>query len=230
MLDFLYKLNDVLPAWPQEEKWTLRQLSQATSTSVPHVLQYLGEGLGKEVEVAALISHKEANDAINLLTTRLRPQIEERERQLAARRAKAVSIVERTREKVHVMQIKKDWHMAFKSLCYVTGQFQEDLPKGEIIALCNEILRVGFKAKTNFQELGRWLEKAVATAMSYQSKAGIEEALDILDAYSEDFLTEDSSKAPLLLGNILAALEEPSARFELWEEYKNLVEQLYPAE
>ena len=93
MLDFLYKLNDVLPAWPQEEKWTLRQLSQATETSVPHVLQYLGEGLGKEIEVAALITHKEANDAINLLTTRLRPQIEERERLLAARRAKLLGLL-----------------------------------------------------------------------------------------------------------------------------------------
>ena len=118
--------------------------------------------------------------------------------------------------------------MAFKSLCYVTGQYQEDLPKNEIVALCNDILRIGLKAQTNFQELGRWLEKAVATAMSRQDRAGIEEALDILDAYSEYFVSEDSSKAPLLLGNILAALEEPSARFELWEEYKTLVEQLYP--
>ena len=64
--------------------------------------------------------------------------------------------------------------------------------------------------------------------MSRKSRDGIEESLDLVDAYGEFFLTEESGKGAMLLGSILVALEEPSARFELWEDYKNLIGQLYP--
>ena len=84
------------------------------------------------------------------------------------------------------------------------------------------------KANENIQELGRWLEMGVAVALHRHSKNGIEEALDLIDAYGENFLTEETGKGALILGNLLAALEEPAARFELWEEYKALINQLYP--
>jgi hypothetical protein len=32
----------------------------------------------------------------------------------------------------------------------------------------------------------------------------------------------------MILGNLLAVLEEPAARFELWDTYKALINQLYP--
>ena len=41
------------------EQWTLRQISHATNTTIPHVLQYLNEGLGKEIEVTATIDVEE---------------------------------------------------------------------------------------------------------------------------------------------------------------------------
>ena len=80
----------------------------------------------------------------------------------------------------------------------------------------------------DIQELGRWLEMGVAVALHRHSKNGIEEALDLIDAYGEHFLSEDTGKGALILGNLLAALEEPAARFELWEDYKALINQLYP--
>ena len=67
-------------------------------------------------------------------------------------------------------------------------------------------------------------------SLNQHTREGIEEALDLVDAYSEYFLAEESGKGALLIGNILAALEEPAAKFELWEEYKTLVEALYPNE
>lgn len=228
MIDFIYRLNDVLHSWPEGEKWTLQQLSHSTETSVPHVLQYLSEGLGKEIEVSGVISQDEASEVLGLLSKRMRPQIEERERILAERRVKALRLNDVTAAKVQKMQIQRNWHGAFKTLCYFVGQYEEDLPKEYLTSLCNEIVRLGIKSKANFQELSRWLEKGVGTALSFQTKAGIEEALDLVDAYSTHFLAEESGKGPLLLGNILAVLEEPAARFELWDEYKSLVAQLYP--
>ena len=230
MIDFIFKLDGILPSWPTSEKWNFNQISELTETSIPHVLQYLGEGLGKELEVSGVITHEEAGEAIALLRRRLRPQIEERERVFAQKQQRAIQICDRSMQKVTFMQQRGQWHTAFKSLCYLVGQYEEHLPGKYVTSLCSEIVRCGLKAKENFQELSHWLEKAIIVALNNQSKDGIEEALDFVDAYADAFMAEDSAKAPLLLGNILAVLEEPAARFELWEEYKTLVGHIYPIE
>ncbi len=124
--------------------------------------------------------------------------------------------------------MNSDYHKAFRTLTYFVGEFERDLPDDVIVTTCSDAIRFGIKAKENIQELGRWLQKAVATSMKVQGRNSVEEALDLLDAYGEHFLNEGSGKGSLIVGNILAALEEPAARFELWEQYKALVGQLYP--
>ena len=230
MIDFIYRLNDMIPSWPHGTRWTLAHISEVTDTSVPHVLQYLSEGLGREVDIAGLISSDEALEAINNLSQKIRPEIEERERQIAQRRAHALTAFDRIMDKVRIMQAQGNWHGTFRTLSYFAGQHQDDLPRDVLITLCSDAVRAGIKSGANMQELGQWLQKAVATAMSSHTKDGVEEALDLIDAYGDYFLNEDSGKGALLLGNILAALEESAARYELWEQYKNLVDQLYPAE
>ena len=228
MIDFIYKLNEVLPSWPTGARRSLTQISELTGTSMPHLIQYLSEGLGKDLEVGGFITSDEAVEAIELLSKRIQPQIEERERMLEERRHFAMRAYDRTMEKMRVMQLDGKWHAAFRTLSYFTGQYEHDLAKDVLISLCSETVRTGIKAEANMQELGQWLQKGVAIAMAQHSRQGIEEALDLIDAYGEFFLSEDSGKGPLLLGNILAVLEEPAARYELWEEYKSLVGQLYP--
>lgn len=228
MIDFIYKLNEVLPSWPTGAKRSLTQVSELTGTSMPHLIQYLSEGLGKDLEVGGFITSDEAVEAIELLSKRIQPQIEERERMLEERRQFAMRAYDRAMDKMRVMQLEKKWHAAFRTLSYFTGQYENDLAKDVLISLCSEAVRTGIKAEANMQELGQWLQKGVAIAMAQHSRQGIEEALDLIDAYGEHFLAEDSGKGPLLLGNILAVLEEPAARYELWEEYKSLVGQLYP--
>lgn len=229
MIDFIYRLNDIIPSWPAGARWTLNHISDVTETSIPHILQYLSEGLGKEIDVAGLVTCEEAIEAINVLSQKIRPEIEERERRIAERRAYALQAFDRIMDKLRIMQAQGNWHSAFRTLSYFAGQHQDDLPRDIFITLCSDAVRVGIKSNANMQELGQWLQKAVATAMSSHTKEGVEEALDLVDAYGDYFLSEDSGKGPLLLGNILAVLEEPAARYELWEQYKNLVGQLYPA-
>lgn len=228
MIDFIYKLVDVLPTWPQGSKKSLSQISEITGTSMPHVVQYLSEGLGRDLEISGVITNDEATEAVKLLSRRIQPQIDERERLLAERRAFALSSYERVNEKLRRLQGAGNWHGAFRTLSYFAGQFEDDLPKDVLISACAEAVRFGIKSQANMQELGQWLQKGVAVALSLRSRYGIEEALDLIDAYGEYFLQENSGKGPLLLGNVLAALEEPAAQYELWEEYKSLIEQLYP--
>ena len=195
---------------------------------MPHLIQYLSEGLSKDLEVGGFITSDEAVEAIELLSKRMQPQIEERERMLEERRKFAIKAYDRVVEKMQVMQLNKNWHAAFKTLSYFAGQYEQDLTKELMISLSSEAVRTGIKAQANMQELGHWLHKGVSIAMDQHSRQGIEDALDLVDAYGEFFLSEDSGKGTMLLGNVLAALEEPAARYELWEEYKTLVGQLYP--
>ncbi len=229
MIDFIYKLNAVLANWPNGSRWSMAQLSEATETSMPHILQYLSESLGKDFDISGQVSLDEATEAAELLSRRFRPQIEERERKLAKKRAEALETYERIQDRVRVIQSSGNWHHAFRTLSYFTGQYGDILPNEVLITLCSDTVRAGIKSKANIQELGQWLQKGVAISLGFHTKEGIEEALDLIDAYGEYFFIEDSGKGPLLLGNILAVLEEPAARYELWEEYKSLVGQLYPA-
>lgn len=228
MIDFIYKLNEVLPTWPAGTRRSLTQLSEITGTSMPHVIQYLSEGLGRDMDISGAVSGEEVLEALELLSQRIQPEIEERERHLAERRDIAIAAYDRVLEKVQVLQLGKNWHGAFRTLSYFTGQYQEDLPKDVLISLCSETVRAGIKSGANMQELGQWLQKGVAVAMAQHNRQGIEEALDLIDAYGDTLLAEESGKGAMLLGNILAVLEEPAARYELWEEYKSLVGQLYP--
>lgn len=229
MIDFIYRLNDALPIWSSDSKWSLKQIAEATDTSIPHVLQYLSEGLCKEIDVSGSISVDEATEAILLLSKKIQPEIEERERLLAERREEAIRQYYRITDKAQQMQIDQRWHTAFRTLSYFAGENESDLPQEILINLCSEVVRCGIKAKANIQELGQWLQRGVAVALSLHSQEGMRECLDLLEAYSDVFLNDDSGKGPLIVGNLLAILEEPCARFELWQEYKSLVESLYPA-
>lgn len=228
MIDFIFRANDVVSSFPTNEKWSLQQLSELTDTSIPHLLQYLNEGLDKEVDIGTHVSCSEVFEAINLLQKRYRAQIEERERREKMEREAAISAYGRVMRKVASLQAQKIWEQAFKTLCYFVGEYDDKLPAEYLTTLCSDIIRMGIRAKASIQEISRWLEKGVSVAMSHHSQEGVAEALDFIDAYGEFFLNEDSGKGPLLLGNILAAIEEPSARFELWENYKALIDQLYP--
>lgn len=228
MIDFIFRLTNVMPHWAMGSELTLGEIAEATETSVPRVLQYLTEGLSRDIDVVGTISTEDTSKALHLLTKKMQPQIEARERLINARREKAAKAYDRMMDKVRIFLSEQNLYSAYKTITYFAGQYSENLPKEIFITACSDAVRIGIKAETNIQELGLWLQKAVANAMSFETREGMEEALDLVDAYGEYFLSEDTGKGVLLLNNILAALEEPAARYELWEQYKALVGQLYP--
>ena len=229
MLDFIYRLNDSLPTWHQNSEITPRDISAATDTSLPHVMQFLTEGTGKELEVSQTLSLEELTAALLSLSRKMRPEIEARETQLAKEREEALGSYNAMIEKVSQLEIAKDWRASFRSLTYFAGQYEEVLPRDILINVCTGAIRAGFKASISTPELGQWLQKSIAIAMSYRTKEGLEEAFDILDAYCDDFKQDPSGKGKQILGNIFSVLEASAAHFELWEEYKSLLENVYPA-
>jgi hypothetical protein len=228
MIDFIYKLSDVLPVWSPGAPLTLKQISDATDTSLPHVVQYLSEGLSKDLELGEVIPFDELTSACALLQKKFQAEIKEREELIEEQRQKAIKKYHILMSKTRSMLQDKKWHMAYRSLSYFAGQYEIDLPRDILTTLCSDIIHIGVKAKGNIQELGYWFQKGIAVAISHKNREGIEEALDLINTYGEFFLSDTSGKGSLILSNILAALEEPCARFELWEEFKNIVIELYP--
>ncbi|MBC62519.1 MAG: hypothetical protein CMP11_08675 [Zetaproteobacteria bacterium] len=227
MIEFVYKLNEILPTWQIDSIRNLQQISQATQTSLPHVLLFLNEGLNKELDINSQITLDEATEAMLILSKKLKPQIEERERQLANLREASVQAYDKIMVKVRNMQSNKENYSAYRTLGYFAGKHEQYLPQEFLLTLCNDIIRLGNKAQANLQELAKWLEKGVLTAVSEQSKEGLEEALDLIDAHSEYFKNQKTGKGILVLSRLLADLEEPCIQLELWEEYKALVDQIF---
>lgn len=230
MIDFVYKLKDILPDWPMDSKLTLEEISSATKTSVPHVIQYFSDGLKKNIDVTDRISHDEAKSALTQLCVELRSELEERGRELADKQARTVEAYHHMMVKVRPQLQVQNWHTVFRTLSYFAGENRDYLPDEYLTTLCSDIIRIGIKARENLQELGRWLEMAVAVSLHQNTRFGVEEALDFIDAYSEDFLNEAAGKGALLLGNLLSAIEERAARFGLWEEYQSLINELFPGD
>lgn len=228
MIDFVYKLKDILPDWPLDSKLSLEEISSATKTSIPHVIQYFSDGLKKSIDVTDRISHDEAKLALSQLCVELRSELEQRGFELAEKQAQTLEAYHRMMKKVRPQMQIHSWRTVFRTLSYFAGENREYLPDEYLATICSDIIRIGIKAGENVQELGRWLEMAVAVSLHQNTRFGVEEALDFIDAYSEDFLNEASGKGSFLLGNLLSAIEERAARFGLWEEYQSLINKLYP--
>lgn len=226
MIDFVHKLKGILPEWPTDTKLSLEELSSVTQTSVPHIIQYFSDGLGKNFDVTDSISHEEARSALTQLSRELRSELEAHSRVLAEKQARTLEAYDRMMAKARPQLLARNWATVFRTLSYFAGEYRENLPDDYLTSLCSDIVRIGLKAGENIQELGRWLEMAVAVALHRNTQGGVEEALDFIDAYSEAFLQEASGKGALLLGNLLAAVEERAARFGLWEEYQSMMRQI----
>ncbi|MFK7872144.1 MAG: hypothetical protein AB8C84_03090 [Oligoflexales bacterium] len=229
MIEFLYRLSDALPSWEPDAEWSLARVSEETQTSVSYVLQCFSDVLERDFDITESMTLKDAARVVEVLRDRCRDEIVQRERFAEQKRHVAVEAYDRAMDRLRVTLYRKQWYSAFRGLCYFTGQYEENLPRELVVNLCSEIVRVGIKSDANIQELGRWLEHGVSVSMTAQSREGVEDALDLVDAYAAHFLDEVSGNGMRLLGNILAILEEPSARFELWQQYKDLVDGLYPA-
>ena len=227
MIEFLYKINEMLTTWQPDKNKSLEAISAQMNISIPHIIQYLSDVLDKEFDITDQLSFDEAMETFLILSRKLKPEIEEHEKKLAQEKIKASQLYEQLISRVSKMQIEKQWYQAFRSLTYFSGQKSTHLIKSTRIELCSEIVRSGIKASANIQEIGYWLQKAVYYAVEEQDINGFDEALDLLDAYAEPFLKEKSGQGAKLIQTILGSLENLSCKLERWEDYKKAAQDLF---
>lgn len=224
MLDFICELEKVIVKWPEGASWTVAQIADATSASVPQVVDFLSDTLDRELEVHESLTHAEGLNALKILKDRMSVQLAARERRIAERRERAIRAYDVTMEKVRVLQTSKNWRSAYKTLSYYAGRHEKDVGDELLLSLCGECLRLGFKAEANMQELSQWLRKGVAACLSGNPEQGpaIEDALDFVDAYSDLFESDTTERGRRLISNVLESLKLQAGTYNLGSSFDTL--------
>lgn len=207
MLDFICELERVLAKWPDSASWTLAQIADLTVTGVPQVVDILSDTLDRELEVHESLTKAEAAKSLDMLKDRMSSQLAARQKRQDQRREKAIRSYDITMEKVRVLQATKNWRSAYKTLSYYVGRHEKDVPDDLLLNLCGECLRLGFKAEANMQELSLWLRKGVAACLTTDTAAGMEEAIDFIDAYSELFAMDADGSGRRLMASVMEAMK-----------------------
>lgn len=226
MLEFIFALEKLLKIWPDNVKWTLFQISEQTHMQLPHVVEFITEGLNKSIDVHEPLSYNEVNKAFNNLRDMRRTDIEKYRQREAEASQKAVKLFHTAMEKIRLMQTAKNWRSAYLTLNYFYGLHKERLPDHIMIAISNEAIRSGIKASINFQELSTWLTRGIRTLLKVPSSENIEDALDFLDAYGDHFLNEPTGKGEQFITNIFLTLKPTAMEFDLMNRLNNVAGEL----
>lgn len=211
MLDFICELEKVLTKWPQNASWTIAQVADATSSTVPQVVDILADSLDRELEVHESISFMEAEKAFAILRDRMQPQLLARQQRQLQCRERAIRAYDVTMDKVRALLAAKSIRSAYKTLIYYVGRHEKDLPEDVLINLYGECLRLGSKADANMQELSQWLRKGVSACLSIGTIEAVEDAVDFVDAYAETFMSSGEGPGSRLINNILDSLKQQQA-------------------
>ena len=205
---------------------TITQIAETAGTGVAVAVDALAVALAKELDVQDVITLNEANTALKVLREKLAPQIEARARRIAARRDEAIKAYDNAIDKVRVLEAARNVRSAYRTLTYFVGVHENDLPAELLVSLYGDLLRLGSKSNANLQELGQWLRKGIQAALANPSREALLDALDFIDAYSEDFMQHSTGQGDRVLASVVGTLAEPASRFELHTEWRSLASQV----
>jgi len=208
MLDFLDRFEAVLADWPDGEKLSFHQLSDRTSTPIPHVIEYVCLGLGKSYDVHDMISRRESDNALNSLKQKLRTEIEAKERRVEAQRNRALDGYRSTMDKVRQKLLEKNSYGAYRTLSYFAGNNEQHLDRETKISIANDCLRIGFKAEVNKQELAGWLQKAVKACLAIDGDNGVEDAKDLIECYAESFASGNDARMKAFVDGLQSMIQK----------------------
>lgn len=226
MLDFICELDRVMAKWPEGASWTLAQIADATSTSVPQVVDILSDTLDRELEVHEAITHAEANQVVTTLKDRMSVQLQARQKRMDERREKAIRAYDVTMEKVRVLQAQKNWRAAYKTMSYYVGRHEKDISEELLLNLCGECLRMGVKAETNLQELSLWLRKGVQACIAAGTPEAVESAIDFIDAYGDHFFEDPAGRGQRLVVSVLDTVKLQAESLNLVPQWDAMVKDL----
>lgn len=226
MLDFLLELEQLLKLWPDNTKLSLVEIAEKTDFKVPHVVEAVAEVLPKCNDVHEPLTFNEVNKAHMVLMDRYRVELEAMRQKERQQINKSIAALEKTFEKVRLMETTKNWRGAYKTLNYFYGIHHQRLPAACQVEICGECLRIGIKEGINFQELSQWLKRGIHSLLTKPTADAIEDALDFIDAYGDYFLSETNGKGEKFLTNLFLLLKPSAMEFDLSSRLNEIAQDL----
>lgn len=228
MMEFILKLDGVLEKWPRNEKWDFKKIAFHCQKPRDHIVDMFSNAVGSELDLNAHLSRDEVIKISLVFKERMKPHLLARQRKIQAQRDQALKAYEMTMEKVRKLQMSKNWSVAYRTLTNFVGSYESDLGREVLLSCLNDCMRLALKSGENLQEQGRWLRKAIQIETKEPTRESIEDAIDLLDAYTEALKNEPSGNGEKLLKSLIQSLQVPAAQFNLVNEYTTLLKELNP--
>jgi hypothetical protein len=183
---FVTELTRILNNWPEKASWAVSQIAMYTQVDSKLVTKWLSSALGKDLDLTDRLTLENGEEALD----KLRALVDSGERIPGAGSdiaKNALAALEAARKKLAPLLQEKNWRQSYKNFSFFMGQHGQALPVEEKLECCAECLRLGLKANISNQELAGWLRQGVDTSLGDKTVRGVEEALDLIDAYGDQF-------------------------------------------
>ena len=184
---FVTELTRILNNWPEKASWAVSQIAMYTQVDSKLVTKWLSSALGKDLDLTDRLTLENGEEALD----KLRALVDSGERIPGAGNdvaKNALAALEAARKKLAPLLQEKNWRQSYKNFSFFMGQHGQALPVEEKLECCAECLRLGLKANISNQELAGWLRQGVDTSLGDKTVRGVDEALDLIDAYGDQFL------------------------------------------
>ena len=208
MLEFVQALTSLVAGGDSSTQWEVSEIARICDYPCHQVFEYLSIALGDDIDVREPLSRNMLLQALVILKEKTRPQFILKHKKMLAQQEKARKSYQVIMAKVRASQQHGEWRKAYRSLSYFASDNARNLPDDLHLTIYNDCLRLGIKARTNLQDLGGWLRKAVEAAVQDASEESLRDALDFIDTYQSAFLDDTSGVGGKLLDNIVTPLRE----------------------
>ena len=188
---FATELTRILKTWPENAPWAVSQIAMYTQLDAKQVTKWLSSALGRDLELQDRLSMADGELALE----KIRSVIASGEHLPGVGNEavkNALASLTTMRKKLAPLLQEKNWRQSYKNLSYFMGQHARALPVNERLECCAECLRIGVKAGISNQEMAAWLRHGIDASLEDKTVRGIDDALDLIDAYGEEF--QDSGR------------------------------------
>lgn len=195
-----------------------------TSTDTDQVIQLLAPVLDRPLTAEDKVTCEEGEQALERLEKALAAG--ERLGDVPKQGPKAAAMArdfDGVMRKVRLVSGGGDWRQAWRNLNYFMSENYPELDTERALEGCGECLRYGFRGNATVQELVGWMDKAISRCVADESAAGVEEALDFIDAYGEKFWEKGEGH---FIKNQLVGLQELIDRHGLQDKAREVNEGL----
>ena len=208
MLEFVQALTKLVAAGDSSTQWEVGEIARDCDYPCHRVFEYLSIALGDGIDVREPISRSTLLQALVILKEKTRPQFILQQKRMLEQREKALKNYQIIMGKVRNSQQRGEWRKAYRSLSYYVSDNAHNLPVDLLLTIYNDCLRLGIKSGTNLQDLGGWLRRVVDVVLQDSEAVSLQDAIDFLDTYQDEFLNDASGAGSKLLRNIIMPLRE----------------------